>query len=245
MELDAARVAALLADLDSADKPVIRQTVDELIPLAADFPAVRALLERRLAEAGHRNRWPAAYVLAHLPEPSVETIQALLDALDHPEPDIRWANSLLLARIGRDNADLKTELINLCSSGSSNQKRMALYCLRDLALTDTASAAAMIGALKDGESTVRVAAVICLKTRHGLDATGKETLLQVYLNDRDSRALNAAAIALATLGKPAPQFIVALENNSRTGDEQTKKAADAALELLKKEGPPQAAENSR
>ena len=100
-------------------------------------------------------------------------------------------------------------------------------------------------ALKDGDSTVRVPAVICLKTRHGLDATGKETLLQVYLNDRDSRARNAAAIALATLGKPAPQFIVALENNSRTGDEQTKKAADAALELLKKEGPPQAAENSR
>jgi HEAT repeat protein len=244
MVIDDARVAALLADLDHFDKPVIRSAVDALIALAGDRPGVCDLLQARLAEPGHRNDWPAAYVLGNLPNPSDAALSALLDALDHPAPDIRWAISLLLARIAKNHDALINSLICLCGSGSNNQKRMALYCLRDLGLTTTESAAAMLAALNDPEPTVRVAAVICLKARVDLNAAGKTLLLGTYLNDEEPKVRHAAAIALATVGNAAPEFVAALEKNFLIGDEHTRKAARAALDLLKKEGPLQSAAKS-
>jgi HEAT repeat protein len=237
MDLADDRTAALIADLDQPDKPAIRAAVDALIALAADSPGLRERLQRRLFEAGHRNYWPVAYILGSLPNPSRAVALGLLEALDHREPDIRWAVSLLLARVAKDNPDLVASLIRLCASGSDNQKRMALYCLRDLALSDLSSAAAMLDALADPEPSVRVAAAICLKSRSELTAAGKKTLLDIYLSDPESKVRHAAAVALATLGDPTAEFVAALERNTRIEDEQVKKAANAALELLKKRRP--------
>ena len=111
---------------------------------------------------------------------------------------------------------------------------MALYCLRDLALSDTGSLTALLSALGDHEPTVRVAAAICLKTRPDLDNAGKSILLQAYSNDAESRVRHAAAITLANLGSPAAEFLLALKKNSESENEQTKKAAVAALNLLEK-----------
>jgi HEAT repeat protein len=111
---------------------------------------------------------------------------------------------------------------------------MALYCLRDLALSDTASLTALLAALRDHEPTVRVAAAICLKARPDIDDAGKNILLQAYSNDAESRVRHAAAIALANLGSPAAEFLIALRKNSESENEQTKKAAVAALDLLEK-----------
>jgi hypothetical protein len=234
MEIDSDQTAALIAKLDHDDKPTIRAAVDALILLAAGSPELCSVLNRRLAEAGHKHYWPVAYVLGNLPQPSRAVITGLLNALDHREPDIRWAVSLLLARIAKDNPDLINLLIQLCATGSDNQKRMALYCLRDLALSDTASLTALLAALRDHEPTVRVAAAICLKARPDIDDAGKNILMQAYSNDAESRVRHAAAIALANLGSPAAEFLIALKKNSESENEQTKKAAVAALELLKK-----------
>jgi HEAT repeat protein len=234
MEIDNDQTAALIAKLDHNDKPTIRAAVDALIPLAAGSPELCRILNRRLAETGHNQCWPVAYVLGNLPQPSRAVINGLLDALDHREPDIRWAISLLLARIAKDNPDLINLLIQLCATGSDNQKRMALYCLRDLTLSDAASLTALLAAVGDNEPTVRVAAAICLKARPDVDDAGKNVLLQAYANDAESRVRHAAAIALANLGEPAPEFVIALRKNSESENEQTKKAAIAALELLEK-----------
>lgn len=234
MEIDSNQTAALIAKLDHNDKPTIRAAVDALIPLAAGSPELRGVLNRRLAEAGHKQYWPVAYVLGNLPQPSHAVITRLLDALNHREPDIRWAISLLLARMAKDNPDLINLLIQLCARGSDNQKRMALYCLRDLTLSDTVSLTALLAALGDDEPTVRVAAAICLKARPDVDDAGKNILLQAYSNDTESRVRHAAAIALANLGSPAPEFLIALGKNSESENEQTKKAALAALDLLEK-----------
>jgi HEAT repeat protein len=234
MEIDSDQTAALIAKLDHDDKPTIRAAVDALILLAAGSSELCSILNRRLAEAGHKQYWPVAYVLGNLPQPSHAVITRLLDALDHCEPDIRWAISLLLARIAKDNPDLISSLIQLCARGSANQKRMALYCLRDLTLSDTVSLTALLAALGDDEPTVRVAAAICLKARSDMDDAGKNILLQAYSNDAESRVRHAAAIALANLGSPAPEFLIALGKNSESENEQTKKAALAALDLLEK-----------
>ncbi|MBM4299089.1 MAG: hypothetical protein FJ143_15240, partial [Deltaproteobacteria bacterium] len=78
METD--RLAALIADLDHPDKPTIRAAVDQLVELARESARARAALEQRLGASGHKNYWPVAYVLGHLPQPSGAAIKHLLDA---------------------------------------------------------------------------------------------------------------------------------------------------------------------
>lgn len=227
-------IARLIADLDHTDKPRIRAAVDALVPLAAQSAEIRALLDQRLHQPGHKTYWPAAYVLGQLSQPSRAAIQILLDALDHPAPDIRWAIALLIVRIAKGDGDLTKLLIDLCAGGTANQRRMAIYCLRDLALRDSASVSSFFAALEDSDPTVRVAAVIALKARSDVDAQGKDRLCEIYLRDVDPRARHAAAITLANLGAPTEEFLAALGENTTSEDAQTKKAACAALALLER-----------
>jgi HEAT repeat protein len=237
MELDDQRIGALIADLDQPDKPTIRAAVDALIALAAHSPQLCEKLNHRLDAGGHQNYWPVAYILGSLPQPSRAAVAALLEALDHRDPDIRWAIALLLVRMAKKNANLLEPLIQLCTAGTDKQKRMALYAIRDLALSDAPSLAALLTALRDAEPTVRVAATICLKLRQDLDDAGKKLLLEAYLNDVELKVRHAAAITLATLGSPQPDFVLALKENSASANEQIKKAAIAALALLEKRRP--------
>jgi len=171
------RLAALIADLDHPDKPTIRAAVDQLIGLARESAQVRTALDRRLNELGRRNYWPVGYILGHLPQPSGATIRNLLDTLDHREPDIRWAIVLLLVRIAKSEISIISPLIDLCQSGTANQKRMAIYCLRDLALNDAASLQALLLSLSDSDATVRVAAVTSLRNRTDENDRVRESLL--------------------------------------------------------------------
>jgi HEAT repeat protein len=234
MEFDRAQTAALIADLDRHDKPKIRTAVDQLIRLASEFPQLREILDQRLSEAGHRNYWPVAYVLGHLPRPSTGVLEVLIETLDHREPDIRWAIALLLTSIAKTDKTIIERLMRLAAAGSANQKRMALYCIRDLALSDAASQSTLLGALGDSDATVRVAAAICLRLRSDLDAVGKQALLKIYAEDAEAKVRHTAAIALAHLGKAMPEFLTALRKNSESDDRETRKAALAALELLEK-----------
>lgn len=234
MTTDPREIADLIARLDHPDKPTIRAAVDKLIALATTSAKLRDALDRRLNEPDHRNYWPVAYVLGHLAHPSAVVVRTLLAALDHREPDIRWANGLLLVRIAKEEPAAIPLLIELCQTGSANQKRMALYGLRDLALNDSQSRAAMLTALEDQEPTVRVAAATSLKERTDVDDTVRQKLLAAYLNDKDDRVKNVVAIILASLGSPDEGFIGALREASLSGNGPIKKSADAALKMLQK-----------
>lgn len=234
MTTDPREIANLIARLDHPDKPTIRAAVDKLIALATTSAKLRDALDRRLNEPDHRNYWPVAYVLGHLAHPSAVVVRTLLAALDHREPDIRWANGLLLVRIAKEEPAVIPLLIELCRTGSANQKRMALYGLRDLALSDSQSRAAMLTALGDQEPTVRVAAATSLKERTDVDETVRQKLLAAYLNDKDDRVKNVVAIILASLGSPDEGFIRALREASLSGNGPIKKSADAALKMLQK-----------
>jgi len=232
METD--RLAALIADLDHPDKPTIRAAVDQLIELARESAQVRTALDLRLDEPGHRNYWPVAYILGHLPQPSGTAIRNLLDTLDHREPDIRWACSLLLAKIAQSEAAVIELLIDLCRNGTANQKRMAIYCLRDLALNDSASLQALLSSLADSDATVRVAAATSLKNRTEDTDRVRDALLQSYLIDADIKVRNAAAVTLAHIGSPCEEFLLALRQAAQSDDSQARKAAVVALGLLQK-----------
>jgi HEAT repeat protein len=169
----------------------------------------------------------------------------LFDALDHQEPDIRWAMALLLVRIAKQDGDLVSRLIELSATGTVKQKRMALYCLRDLALSDRASLTALINALHDPDPTVRVTATICMKLRPDIGEAGKTLLLKSYLGDIDPRVRNAAAIALANLGSPSEDFLIALRERSNSQNRESKKTAEVALQILGKRRSASAENESR
>jgi hypothetical protein len=227
------KFAALISDLDQPEKAKIRAAVDALIALSGEASGLRGALERSLSDGQRKNHWAIAYVLGHLPEPSGAAIRHLLVGLDHREPDIRWAIALLLVRITKSEGGLVKLLLDLCRSGTVNQKRMAIYCIRDLQLNDDASMQELLAEARDEEPTVRVAAVTSLKTRPDADATARRQLLELFRYDEDLRVRNAAAITLAQLGAPSEDFMAALGAAVNGENAQLKKAATVALGMLK------------
>ncbi len=231
------KIARLIADLEHREKPKIRAAVDALIALSSHEPCVRDTLEQSLSAALHKNLWAVGYVLGHLPEPSRATLRALLGGLDHREPDIRWAIALLLIGIARTQSVAVDLLLELSQTGTVNQKRMAVYCIRDLDLSDSASLAALLAASSDTEPTVRVAAITSLKMRRDGGLGVRQRLLELFLSDSDGRVCNAAAITLAQLGAPSEDFVAALRAAEKSQNAGLKKAVSAALALLESKRP--------
>jgi HEAT repeat protein len=232
------KIAPLLADLEKPDKPALRQAVDALIRFAADDPQIGKILGVLLDDSRRKNRWAIAYVLANLPSPSPSSIQVLVETLDQRDPDIRWAVALLLIRLAKTERPILRSLIELASKGTANQRRMAIYSLRDVGLSDKESIQALMDALHDSDPTVRVAAVTSLKVHSGLSESGKNELLQLFSKDQDLRVRNTAAITLAQLGDPSDRFLTELTKAMASENDQLKKAASAAFDILKKRSAP-------
>lgn len=228
---------ALIEDLESVDKSVIRRAVDAFIPLAARLPQVADQLTDLLGDPQRKNLWAIAYVLANLPQPSERVLQILRDALDHGDSDIRWAVAVLLTRLANSHQRVAALLLDLMARGTPTQRRMAIYCVRDLKLTDRESLNALLSLLSDPQPLVRVAATTSLKERSNFNDEVKKRLLEIFLHDPDGRVRNAAAITLAHLGSPSAEFVTALNNAIHGTDTRLGKAAAAALRALKHKGP--------
>ena len=130
------KLATLLADLEKSDKPTLRKAVDALIGIAADDPQIGTILSELLNDSSRKNRWPIAYILASLPSPAESSVSVLIETLDHRDPDIRWAVALLLIRLAKTERPILRLLIELASKGTANQRKMAIYSLRDVGLDD-------------------------------------------------------------------------------------------------------------
>ena len=228
------KIATLLADLEKSDKPTLRRAVDALIPIAAEDPQIAATLRELLNNPSRESRWPIAYVLASLPSPTPSSIRVLSETLDHRDPDIRWAVALMLIRLARTDRQVLKSLIELAAKGTANQRRMAIYSLRDVGLTDEESVQMLMNALHDPDPMVRIAAVTSLKIYSGLSERGKSELLELFLRDSDSRVRNTVLITLAYLGAPSEEFLSELMKATASENAQLKKAANAASDILKK-----------
>src|SRR5262245_23372942 len=175
------KIATLLADLEKSDKPTLRRAVDALIAIAAEDPQIAATLSELLDNPSRQSRWPIAYVLASLPSPTRSSIRVLSETLDHRDPDIRWAVALILIRLAKTDRQVSKLLTELTAKGTANQRRMAIYCLRDVGLTDEESVQTLVNALHDPDPLVRIAATTSLKIYSGLSEHGKSELLELFL----------------------------------------------------------------
>lgn len=227
------KLAPLLADLEKPDKPALRKAVDALISMATDEARIADALSELLNDPSRKNRWPIAYILANLPSPPPTCIAVLIETLDHRDADIRWAVTLILIRLAKTDGHVLKLLVDLVSEGTANQRRMAIYALRDAGLADEGSVQALVDALRDPDPKVRVAAVTSLRMEPGLGEERKNEILRLFLEDQDLRVRNSAAVTLALLGAPSEKFLSELGKAKVSDNAQLKKAATVALDILK------------
>lgn len=236
MKNGAEDIASLIESLDHPNRAVVRAAVDSLVALGPG-PEIQQALNKLLNDSSRKIRWPIAYTLAQLSFPSSQCLEVLIEGLGSEDQDIRWATLLLTARLGKSDERIVSLLLGLLKTGSSIQRRMAVYCLRDMDLKDAESLQALMESLRDPDPLVRVAAVTSLKGRPEVGQEGGDLLLHLFLKDPDPRVRHTAALTLAQLGDPTEEIRAALKDASRGDDPQLKKAANAALDLLQKKGP--------
>jgi HEAT repeat protein len=231
------RAEELLRALPRLDKASTRRAVDELIELASADRAVAVRVEKLLAEAEPLQRWPLAYVLGHLEPLSPVALRALVDGLDHPDPEIRWVIALLLARRALREIGVRSAVADLLRTGTETQRRMALYCLRALDTPDADWLAWLEIGLADPDPRVRVAAITSSRLRPKAAGRFVDLLIEALLADPDPRARCAAAAALCRIAAPVERARSALRRAASDPDRRIAKAAEAALALLEKKGP--------
>jgi HEAT repeat protein len=221
---------ALVECLGDAAKAVQRAAAEAFVPLAARGVDVGAVLERALVAGDPRRRWGAAFALALLGNAPASVLPVLLDALGAEDGDLRWAAAAIVGRV-RDRTLLCAELRRLAAGGNAAQRKMALYCLRDLDLRAPEVEAAVVAALEDQAWDVRLAAIAAL-ARIAIDRAGAAVRLVRALASDDVRVRRAAAAALGALGETSAVVLRALEAAAAAGDPSLRRAAGAALRLL-------------
>lgn len=194
----AERIASLIEALDAPDRAVVREAVDGLVALAGESRRqdVREALESRLAVAA---TWPVAYTLAHLVTPGGECLELLLRGLGNADQDVRWATERLLTRLGQSSKNVAACLLRLLRVGSPVQRRMAVYCLRDIGPDCGKVRSGILDAMRDPVALVRIAVVTTLIKHPETGRMVLGSIRDLACSDPDPQVRNAASFALKRL----------------------------------------------
>ena len=192
------RIGPLLDALEATDKAVIRRAVESLVALAADEPRVADVLAERLRAAP---RWPVAYALGQITRPSAPCLEVLVWGLGSGDQDLRWATQLLLTDLGKRYPEVGARLEGLLLHGSPTQRRMAVYCLRDIGEAGAGLPPALLKAIQDPEPLVRVAVITTLAKAPKVGTETLDALRSAAADDADVRVRNAAGFAVKRLSE--------------------------------------------
>jgi HEAT repeat protein len=236
---DAAVVEDLIRELGDEHKSVQLGAIDRLVALAAaGSAAVVEKLRESIANGDQRLRWAAAYALAQIGANAfaMDSADALIEAMADDDGDIRWAATNLMVRLGRENfEEITARLLKLAAGSDRNARKMALYCLRDLALGGPEVLAVVERAVHDSDVHVRLAALSVLAgMRDDSDAPAR-IVLECLKSDPDAGVRRAAASALGSIAGADTDAIAALKSAaSDAADGSLAKAARGALDRLEK-----------
>jgi HEAT repeat protein len=226
-------VDTLIRALGHPTKRARRQAAEALGEAGSRDAAIRARLEAELAVGDPERRWTVAYALFLAGDRSERLWPVLSQALGSDDGDLRWAASRLVVAL--DLPDLTERLLAALAAGPVEQRKMALYCLREHGERTAAVDAAVVAALADPESGIRLAAMSALVVVAAEREAAARALVH-RLQDRDPGVRRAAAAALGRLGMATPDVTRALEAAAEAGDEPLERAARGALERLARDG---------
>lgn len=227
---DEAEIAALIDCLGHERKAIQRPAAEAAAALARRGVPVRGALYAALAEEPFRRRWGVAYALARLGDPPAAILPVLLEALGCDDGDIRWASAAIALGLA-DREAVLSALSTLLRAGNPAQRKMALYCLRDLEVRTPGVEAAATGALDDADAGVRLAAVSSLP-RLACDRSAVAIRLLATLERGTDQERRAAGAALGTLGERSAEVLAALEVAAASGDQGLRRASARSLRLL-------------
>jgi HEAT repeat protein len=238
-KLGGAALEALIGCIGSERKSIQRRAIDALAALAAGGDArVITSLKHAMSADNRRARWGAAYALAQIGDDSlaIDAADALCEALGDDDGDIRWAASVLMVRLGRRHRDeIRARMLSLVSSGNPNARKMALYCIRDLAFAGPDLVAVLENAVRDANVHIRLAALSVLAKLD--DPSGRSALITLGCleSDSDAGVRRAAAIAMGQVRGSTSRAVPALKIAAASEtDPALARAARSALERLEK-----------
>ena len=227
---DAADLALLLDALGAPTKAEQRRAAEVLAAVARAGQDVGPLLEQGLADGSARRRGGAAYACSVMGATSPACLPILLEALGSDDGDVRWAAATII-RSFPVRPDIVPALRALAQAPSSLQRKMALYCLRDLSAQASGLDDELLAALRDDEPAVRLAALSTV-TVLAQDRQAAARAVMGRLDDADAGVRRAAAAALGRLGPAEPAIIEALQRARDGADPALTRAAARALVLL-------------
>ena len=224
---------SLLQCLGHNQKNVQRAAAAQLIRFAPHQPEIFTALTHTLSDPDSRVRWTAAFTLSQLDLPGPSPLPVLIENLGHQESDLRWAAATALLHLAeRHRQAVVSAMVHLASAGNAVQRRMALYCLRDLGQTGHEAQAAYLASLNDADAMVRLGGLSCLGKLQLTSLTARETILRLLLNDPDMGVRRSAAVTLGQIGDSDPAVLEALQASSHAADPSLGKAATRALAKL-------------
>jgi len=224
-------LARALAELGHARKAVQRPAAERLAAAARADAAVRAAIAARLASTDARERWGAAYALAHVEPAPRDAMPALLDALSSSDGDVRWAAARLVVSAIRHEPGLAALVPPLVAATSPLQRKMALYCLRDLAAAVAVDGTGIAAALGDVDPAVRMAALAAALAVLPRTADLAERIATL-LDDGEPGVRRVAAVTLGQLGVATPAVTGRLDAATSSDDPTLAKTARDALSRL-------------
>ena len=228
-----------MLEIGDIHKAVQRRAIDTLATIAQSGDArVVAMLRDRLTSDDRRLRWSAAYALAQIGASAfaMDIGDALCEALSDDDGDIRWAATDLIVRLGRENpAEIRERLLALAAHDNRNARKMALYCIRDLAIDDPQLLTVVERSARDSDVHVRLAALNVLARLSNSSDTAARIILDRLETDSDPGVRRAAAAALGNVQIATPRVVAALKNAAAdSADQSLARAAQSALDRLEK-----------
>jgi len=223
-------LAALADCLGHARKAVQRPAAEAFAVLGERGVAVRDVLVAALASPTPGRRWSAAFALARLHEPPQALLPVLVETLGVDDGDLRWAAATVLVGF-QNHGEVIGVLRGLLQAGNAAQRKMALYCLRDLDVRAPDLDEALVRLLDDEDRDVQLAAISSL-ARLATDRAGAAARLMRALDARDPRLRRAAAAGLGTLGERSESVRAALDRATASPDASLARAAVGALRQL-------------
>jgi HEAT repeat protein len=227
---DVSELALLLDALGAPTKAEQRRAAEALAAVASAGQDVRPVLEQGLADGSPRRRWGAAYACSLVGVPPAACIPVLLEALGSDDGDVRWAAATIVRTLPV-SVGIVADLRTLARSTSPLRRKMALYCLRDLAVRADGLEAELVAALQDAEPAVRLAAMSAV-TALAQDRAAAARAVAARLDDRDAGVRRAAAAALGRLGPAEPGILEALRRARDGTDPALARAAARSLVAL-------------
>lgn len=222
---------ALCAALGDVSKAVQRRAAEALARLVERGVQLGDRLQAALDGADPRRRWGAVYALSRIGPLSLTALPTLLEVLNSDDGDLRWAAADLLKQLAERHRGAVVDRLLAGARASGSQRKMALYCLRDLEVAAGFDAA--VAGLAEGDIESRLAALALIAKVHP-SATVAVSHIVALLEDADARMQRAAAGTLGGLGVSTGEVIDALQRAAASSDPSLQRAAVRSLRLLRR-----------